>query len=234
MIDFEESQTESVTVEVRYPPALSLWDDSGKLWTRLVDRYPDLKWNTALPQQQIFESDQFQMVVELEAFRVIARNPKPQSNAVEAAEAMLEACTRYLHLSALSRLGYRVISTIKLPTMKDVTANALTLLPNHLPASVAGAAKVTAFHAGLRHETETLGLLGVIRGEEREIKANFPWEYRDRLMPAVRKHLEKEHLLVFDTDYYTIGTTERESLSVAEWARQAERYIKKYWKGVLG
>jgi hypothetical protein len=233
MIDFEDAETESVTIELRYPQALPLWDDSGKIWTRLRDSFPELKLNTAVPQQQIFESAQLRMVVELEAFRVTARNPKAEIRVAEAAQEMLETCSKYLHLSAFSRLGLRSIKVIKAPSSQDATAEALKMLPHHLPDSVAKSSKVMTFNASLRHETETLGLLASIRGEERELKAVFPWEVSYRLTPALTKQMEKEYVIVFDSDYFTVGTTERESLDITEWARQADRYIKKYWQGVL-
>ena len=233
MSAFEDSRTESVTIELRYPPAFTLWDDSGKIWTRIKDRFPELRMNTAMPLQQIFESPQFRIFIELEVFRVTARNPKPEISAAGAAQEMLETCSKYLNLSVFSRLGFRQIRALKTPSLQDATAHALQMLPNHLRGSVAKSAKVTSFNAGLRHETETVGLLAAIRGEEREFKATFPWEVSDRLTPELTKQLGKEYVLIFDSDYYTVGTTERESLNIAEWARQAERYIRKYWEGVL-
>ena len=45
--------------------------------------------------------------------------------------------------------------------------------------------------------------------------------------------LGKEHVVLIDSDYYTVGAVERDSLNLLEWSRQAERAIKKFWKGVL-
>lgn len=233
MIDFEAAETEQVTIELRYQPAYTLWDESGKIWTRLRDRFPDLKMNAALPQQQVFESTQLRMAIELEAFRVTARNPKAEVSAAEAAQEMLEICSKYLRLAAFSRVGFRVVRLIAMPTLQEATTKALELLPNHLPEPIAETASVKAFNALLRHETDSQGLLASVRGEERRIQINLPWEMSPRLSSALTKQLENEYVIIFDSDYYTVGTTERESLNIKEWARLADRYIRRYWKGVL-
>jgi hypothetical protein len=44
MLDFSDFMIETVTIEVRYAPALGLWDHAGEIWTEMQTQFPELKF----------------------------------------------------------------------------------------------------------------------------------------------------------------------------------------------
>jgi hypothetical protein len=233
MPEYDDLQTEQATVELRYPPAVLLWDETGKIWAQLLGQLPELKPVTGVPNQQIFESANLRVSTELEVARVIARGPKPEARAAEIAQILLEVCAKRLKLWTFSRLGLRVIKSKKFATIQDAIAEARFILPERFLGSVRESAKVTALNVGFRQETEIAGLIAGIRVEQREVKMTYPWEISNRVSPELARQFDQENIVAIDSDYYTIGTTPLESLNMVEWSKQGERYIKKFWKDVL-
>jgi hypothetical protein len=233
MREYDDFQTEQVTVELRYPPAVLLWDESGKIWNQILGRFPELKPVTLVPNQQIFESVHLRVSTELEALRVLARGPKAEGRGAEIAQAMLEICLKPMNIWSFSRVGLRVIKSRKFATIHDATADTFAMLPERMTRSLRDNSRVTALNVGYRQETEVAGLIAGLRAEEREIKVNFPWEISSRVSHELAKQFDKENVVIIDSDYYTIGATQAESLNVLEWSRQGERFIKRFWKEVL-
>jgi hypothetical protein len=233
MTEYDDFQTEQVTIELRYAAAVLLWDETGKIWSHLQSQIPELKPVTQTPNQQIFESADLRASTELETMRVISRGPKPEIRAAEIAQVMLEVCSKLLKLQVFNRIGLRIIRSRKFATILEATADAQLMLPNRFTTSVRDSAKITALNMGFRQESEVAGLIAGIRAEERETKVNYPWEVSNRIPPEIASKFAKEYVVVVDSDYYTIGTIELESLNIVEWSKQGERFIRKFWKGVL-
>jgi hypothetical protein len=233
MTEYDDFQTEQVTVELRYPAAVLLWDETGKIWSQVLGHFPELKPVTLVPNQQIFESVHLRVSTELEALRVLARGPKPEIRGAEVAQALFEICSKRLNLWTFNRIGLRVIRSRKFATIREATADALLLLPDRITRSLRESAQITALNVGLRQETDVAGLIAGVRAEEREIKVNFPWEVANRVPEELAKQFTKENVVIIDSDYYTIGATQAESLNLVEWSKQGERFIKKFWKEVL-
>ena len=81
---------------------------------------------------------------------------------------MLEACTKYLKLSIISRIGFRDVKTIKFPSNEDAVASLRLLIPERISKTIDDPTKARSFNMGIRRETEAYGLLSSIRAEERE------------------------------------------------------------------
>ena len=156
MIDYDEFPTESVTVELRYPQAPLLWDETGRIWNYLRNRFPELKIANGVPNQQVFESLNLRTVTELEAMRVQCRGPKPEIRAAEVAQEMFEVCSKRLQLTLVTRLGFRVIKVRKFPTISEAVSHARFIVPPQISEAVDESAKVTALQVGFKHESDGL------------------------------------------------------------------------------
>lgn len=229
MLDFDGSEIESITIEARYDPAFALWDRSGEIWSEVHSQLPELSIQTAGPSQVVFESSETRAVVEIEAFRVSCRGADAEKLVGEISQKLLQACSDRLRLAVFKRVGLREIRTCEIANPTEPISPFSSLLTAAYTGNLLADSKLTALSCGLRQENETSGLSASIRTEERETKLNVPWEVRN-LVPS---SLPKRHLLVFDSDYYTIGTTRREVLNLEDWTHQAERIIKRYWKKAL-
>ena len=132
MIDYDEFPTESATVELRYPQAPLLWDETGRIWNHLRNRFPELKMTGGVPNQRTFESVNLRTVTELEALRVQCRGPKPEIRVAEVAQEMFEICSKRLQLALITRLGFRLIKVRKFPNISEAVTHARFFVPPQL------------------------------------------------------------------------------------------------------
>jgi hypothetical protein len=229
MLDHEESKIDTITIELRYDPAFGIWDRAGEIWKRVQAQFPELRFQNAMPLQQIFESADARAMVELEAFRVICRGPDADKKTSEIAQALLNVCSDQLRIAIFTRIGLREVKKHSFASIEEAFSAVNSLLPAALVGKFLTDSTPLGFSFGLRQENKANGLLTSIRTEERERKLAFPWELRD----LMSSDPPKEYLAIFDSDYYTIGATKRDALDIEEWARQGMRAIKKYWKSAL-
>ena len=230
MIDLGKFEIETATLELRYDPALALWDRAGEIWADVVTEFPDLRFQNALPQQQIFETRQVRAMVELEAIRVICRGEAAEARMVALSQSLLKACSERLRISVFTRVGLRAIRVLRFSELEKAFSEFSSVIPESFLRSSVPESKPIAFTFTVRHEGTASGLIATLRVEQRETKVNAPWEVRDRVPDS----FPNENLVVLDNDYFTIGATRREALSIEDWVRQAERTISRHWKGVFG
>lgn len=230
MIDFADAQVETVTFEVRYEPALLLWDRAGAAWQDVLRQFPELKSQNANPAQQTFESKDLRAVVELEALRVISRGENAEKRAAEVGQVLMDSCSDRFGISVFNRVGFREIRARKFPNKEQAFDHLKNFVPPSLLSSAIPDSRQTAFVFSTRSEGESTGLLATLRVESRETKIQIPWEFQGKMTDV----LPKEHVILFDTDYYTTGATRREALRVEDWMRQANRMANKQWKGLVG
>lgn len=229
-MEFGDFQIETVTFEVRYDPALLLWDKAGAAWAEFVSQFPDLKSQTVNPSQVIFESRNVRAAVELQALRVSCRGANADRQVIEIGQALIRSFCDRLGISAFTRVGFRDIRTRIFPTSEAAIGEISSLIPRPFQSTSISDAKPTSISLSFKHEGEASGLTTALKLDVREIKVTVPWEVKDRIAES----FPKEHVMSLDSDYFTIGTTRRETLSVEDWIRQANRTIVRHWKGVLG
>jgi hypothetical protein len=147
----------------------------------------------------------------------------------EISQALLQVCSDRLKLAVFTRVGLREIRSHKFVNMDEANSVTTSLLSTAFTGSLIGDSKISSTTCAMKQESRTSGLSVSIRTEERETKVSIPWTVREQITVDP----SKECVIVFDSDYYTIGATQRETLDMEEWGKQASRTIKRYWKGVL-
>lgn len=226
----EEFDTELCVFELRYSPAYLLWDGTGSIWYAMLHANPELKLSTVQPNQQVFETDSLQMVLELAQMRVMARGPDAVEEVKKNASALLKFAADRLKIDAFSRAGFRLTKTKVCPSAKLAMA--------FVPADDASESRAfgteasrTQFVKSAKYESEQAGLLAILRAEEREWNFNAPWESRSHLPKnmSYQDLSRKEWTVTVDSDYFTIGTVDRESFDVETWINQAVKSIQLHW-----
>ena len=227
MISFDDLENELSTFELRFEPTFMLWDRAGTIWTMILDAVPDLKLSSVLPNQQVFETEDLQLVLELSVLRVNARGEKSLKTLIRSASALTDLATEILKIHSFKRAGFRTIHWREFPSIDT----ALKYVGDHGPGQ-SGALGKQAIRKALGHsnrfESETAGIQSALRVEEREWNFTVPWESRPHLTGVSLSH-KKWHVVV-DNDYYTIGLVDRESFDVATWVDQAWNAIQAQWR----
>jgi hypothetical protein len=229
MLDYSDCKIETVTIELRYDQSLLVWDKVGEIWAEVQTQFPELVLQTGTPTQQAFESFDISATIEMAAFRASCRGVNAEEKVAQVTQKMLQVCADRLKLAVFTRVGLREIRSRKFANMDEANSAVSSLVSPAFAGSLVGDSRLSTFTCALKQESKTNGLSASIRTEERETKVTIPWAFRER----ITADLSKECLVVVDCDYYTIGTTLRETLNMEEWAKQASRTIKRYWKSVL-
>lgn len=229
MLEYSDCKIDTVTIEARYDPALALWDKAGEIWAEVQSQFPELLLQNGTPAQQLFESQDISAATELAAFRASCRGVDAKKKVAEVSQILLQVCSDRLKLAVFTRVGLREIRSHKFVNMDEANSALSSLMPASLAGSLIEDSRLSSISCATKQESKTSGLSVSIRTEERETRVTVPWAVMER----VTVDPSKECLVVFDSDYYTIGTTRRDILNMDEWAKQASRTIKRYWKNVL-
>jgi hypothetical protein len=229
MLEYSDCKIDTITIEARYDPAFALWDKAGEIWAEIQSHFPELLLQNGTPAQQLFESPDISAATEVTAFRASCRGVDAEKKVAEVAQTLLQVCSDRLKVAVFTRVGLREIRSQKFVNKDEANSATSSLISAAFTGSLIGDSKISSINCAMKQESRTSGLSVSIRTEERETKATIPWTIRERITVDP----SKECVVVFDSDYYTIGATQRETLNMEEWGKQGSRTIKRYWKSVL-
>lgn len=193
----------------------------------MVSKYPDLTHVTAAPNQQVFDMDTVQLTLETGLLKVVGRGQDALEQVTTIAGSFYSVVVQHLNLSSFTRAGFRLITSKAFANSEEAMAFAHDVGLVSLDAPKALGKKV-GFSTIHRFETETSGLWANARVEEKTLNIGIPWDGRSLLQPVKSKKM----VLFVDTDYYTVGLIDRETLDVATWLGQANRVIRRYWENL--
>ncbi len=159
--------------------------------------------------------------------RVFGRGPDALDQIVKNASLLTEIVCERIKLDSFTRAGFRMIRVKAFDSPKE--AADFAGLPNDNTAVLDGKNRRIGCVKSARHESENAGIQTALRVEERELSFKVPWES----LPFLPSNLtRKETVVVLDSDYYTIGIVERESLDIDTWVRQAAKAIHSHWSSI--
>lgn len=224
---------EQVTLEIRYPVALELWDRAGAVWRSVQEKWPDVTLIRAEPARTDFRSGKNSFTIELEAARIVASVPdRSLEEFGKDAKMFMAAVMQTLRIDVLKRIGFRLIyfreyqskeaaasalfslGLLKVPENRRFEVSETPLLPQYL----------------VRWESEIKGVFLQVRAEGRKLDFDPPPEAAQYIEPV---HIEKDGV-TFDIDYYTVASVQPSQIDIAEWARHAVHLINRDTKFVFG
>lgn len=223
MLTLDDFSIDVLSFELRFNNAYLLWDQAGELAGRMLAREPQLRFVTAQPNQQTFETDDIKITLELGLVRVFSRGPGAFKKLTGTAQMLSDVATEVLNVTNFSRAGYR---SVYRKTFSD-KASALKALSPLSPSAgqpLQGFER-TAFVTTNRMEDNTRGMLATAKVEEQEINITIPWEASQYFESLKRK----DWIGVLDCDYYTLGSTDRDAFNTETWLKYADKAIRQYW-----
>jgi hypothetical protein len=76
-MDIGDMKLQSVSLELRFPESLLLWDNAGKMWSEVKNRWPDIKPVNVTPSNTRFTSGRkFEFNVELSKSHIGMLSPQ--------------------------------------------------------------------------------------------------------------------------------------------------------------
>jgi hypothetical protein len=217
---------EQITLEIRYPLALTLWDHAGALWRAVQEKWPDFNLVTAEPAKTVFQAGKTAFVVEVKAARIISLDAnKSMEEFSTIAREFFRLTALHLRVALYERLGLRLIhfkeykdraeaasafhslGLIKVPDKKKFEIEEPPVNPQYI----------------LRWESEKKGTLIQCRAETRKVDWDPPIESVLLFEPI---HKEKNGI-VLDIDYYTVAPVEIGQVDMGEWFRHGLHIISR-------
>lgn len=223
----------SISFEMRYEPAFALYDDSGKIWSGVRRKWPNLKPVEAQPNSSKFVvNDEAELGILIDKSHVIWPGSKFDSKKFsEYAEFVTAITTGTLDVTKFTRLGLRQIFIKRFPNAKEandaIFESGLLKVPDATLFGVDGQLKNAEF--GFRNETDSVGWYAKIFARSRKFNLEPPLGDED-----IPKIDEEFFEVVFDVDYYTIATTAAGKFKADDWVSQGQRLIRRDSKHILG
>jgi hypothetical protein len=227
MLDLDEFVIQVLTFELRFENAYLLWDRAGEMASRFIDHDPAIRFVTAQPHQQIFETDDLHIVSELASLRVSSRGPNALKQLMDFGEVLALTTREVLRINTFTRVGFRNISRKVFPDRKTAVQ---TL--SHVSESFGETTddwERVGMHLSDRLESESRGFSATIKVEQQEVNLTIPWEASNRI--DFKK--QKEAVGILDSDYYTIGSVDHDAFNAETWIKFANRTVNQYWESRL-
>ena len=233
-LDLSTFEHESVTIEVRFAEALSLWDKAGATWQKISEKVSGLSLQNADPRTQVFwVDDRFEMAIELKRAVVVEHRPKGSLEKFsELATHLIDALQNQLSVTEFSRVGCR--ATYWKP-MSSLHAASEAMIDGGVPACPGHAvlgkdANLGELEYRAQYEAKNFGLLLAVRSQSRKLTYNAPINFSH----LVKIDAEETFGIQQDFDYYTRGITPSTELRPRIWIDQALHIGKRAGRELTG
>ncbi len=205
-IDLSQLTSTRAVLEIRYEPAILLWDRTGSIFAEIRKLYPAIEFKNTQPNQQIVRlKPNLELSFNLD--RAVIVSGKESSDCSELKKAggdVFPIVLRNLEIVDLKRIGLRVVMQKEFPTKIDAGKYILERMPtlNRKGKYFGLEANVTDPEISLRWEGETIGCMVRLSVIGHTLKVEIPIEFPD-LDPI---DLER-HSATLDVDFYAHGIT---------------------------
>jgi hypothetical protein len=212
--------------EVRYDQAYLLWDRAGAIWQVMRRTNPNLKLKEAGPAKVVMTlDDRFQLSVELDKLAVSVFTPPSNiDDYIPLCQQVLSLAINNLELTLFSRIGMRVIYRHEFRSRAEASdaliSTKIMKVPEGKHFGIEGQAKLP--HYAIRWEGDKLGVQVNLRAQERKILVEAIMG--ETAVQGIEKDLYE---LIFDVDYFTIGTVEVGQFRASDWITNALRVIRR-------
>lgn len=215
-----------VSFEIRYDNAYLFWDKAGHIGEASKSLWPKIKIVSGEPGKVAFKiENKYLIQVELGKAFIIAYKPHSSlKDYIEMAENLEAIVRKELGISIYTRLGFRPFYYKKYAKSEDATKDLLDIKKTHYPTgkhfNIEG--KPTKANHILRWEADKIGLLIQLTSEGQKYEFEPPME-ADEITPI---SIERNGIL-FNIDYYTLGSINVNQLNVTDWIKNAYHLIKR-------
>lgn len=204
--------------------ALGLWDEAGRLWKAIQEKWPDMVPIIVDPRKTDFNAGKIRLTVEFEAARIASMDPERSlEKFFKDSREFVRLVTQHLDVPTYKRVGFRLVYFKEFPSKEDAAAAFFSLglvrVPEGKKFEVEGAPVLPQY--ALRWESEKKGAMLQCRTETRVFDIAPPIE-AIRYMDPIHKETNG---LVLDIDYYTVAPVEPGQMDVLEWMKHGMHLI---------
>jgi hypothetical protein len=231
--DLSSFQLEQAVLEIRYPVALALWDESGALWRSVQAKWPEIQLTHAEPVKTAFRIGKNALNVETELARITAVTPERSLEDFSAtAKEFLGMATQHLQVSLYKRVGLRLVYFKEFKDKKEAASSFFSLRLIKVPDGKKFEIEDQPIDPQyvLRWESDKKGTLVQCRVETRKTDFEPPPALESLMKPV---HHEKSGI-VLDVDYYTVSPLEPGQMDISHWVNHGLHVILRDSRYVFG
>ena len=221
--------------EVRYPQAFTMWDRSGQLWSRAIEKWPDLKSFEAQPDKvRCTLKDRFRLVVEMKQSGVQDYLPDRPLNELKKMACEFKAFVEeILEIKSYTRVALRLIYLKEYPTAEAAAETVEGLKFINIPKGPHFEIDKSPIHYDcvIRFEDNEIGTILRLQTSKQEVTVETPFRAKWMKIPPLEA---ERYILAYDIDYFTLKRVEVGKLDVEEWIKHAFHVIKRDSNALLG
>lgn len=227
-LDINDLNISQAIAEIRYANAYEHWDNAGKLWRKLSDKWADLKYITVKPDQTSFIlENKCELNVLLDRSSVIYHFPKKDlTDFYAVVEKSFGEIVTALNITEIIRLGFRIVFMKKFDNVEEASSFFFDYNLIHKPEKV-----MFGFESGnfvfpkyvIQQENDKLGVKIDIQVDTLKIELTPPLIALDEFEP-MKKDLHRIHI---DIDYHTKTKILLSQLNFITWIKEAFTAIKR-------
>ncbi len=224
---FDSLRMEKLVLEVRYEPALMIWDRAGTVGSRIKSRWPSFKIMQSEPAVQAFAiNNRFEVRVSLDRSAVMDTQAKKGEvpDFVEMSKYVVELLIEQLRVDEFTRIGFRPSFVRRCKSAREAAGLFMTTGAIRVPDSYQGGSE---FSVVLRSDTESIGRRAQLATRSRKEEVSPP------LGSSIEATKELFEEIVFDLDYYTKATVKASNFSVETWVDQGLRQASEDARRIL-
>ncbi|MGE4080112.1 MAG: hypothetical protein AB7F22_31670 [Reyranella sp.] len=207
----------AVTFEVRYERNLNLWDRPGRYWNSWLAKYPDIKINSATPNEVQAIGPNVRAMTGLDRSFIIANRPENLKDLEEKATLMVDLLGDVLEVAAFNRLGFRTVYRRRFADKQEAAAAMINVGLLKVPtASAFGIENATVLHPeyAVKLEGEDFGVRVAMKAQELKITIETSGDVEEEMAPKQEDQIFQD--VIFDLDYYTLKPVLMGQLRVSE------------------
>jgi hypothetical protein len=109
MIRIEDLIFEQVVFEVRYEHGYLYWDNFGKIWKNLLEKYPKLKYEKVTTESAVLYWEEEDLTINFSpmVINIIQQFPRNINVIGELSDLAINIITKYLEIETFTRIGNR-------------------------------------------------------------------------------------------------------------------------------
>jgi hypothetical protein len=232
-IGFDDLVVENFILETRFERGFLYWDNCGKIWKQICEKWPNLVMKKVTPEEAIFaiENEGLQLKFN-NAIINLSQNYPPNSLKIfkEIACEAIPLIAKQLEVTVFSRIGNRICYIYPVQDIEKAEATLLETGMINIPES-----KVSLFKGKLKNpgvsfriEDEDVGYTFRILTQARTLNIEIP-----KILKVDASGFKKDVILI-DVDYYTKKPTDLSIINFEELINTVQKNLKYNLPKLLG
>lgn len=230
-IDYEKLIIEKVVLETRFSKGFLYWDNCGKIWADIYEKWPELEMISVTPEKAVLKlkGQSMDLVFSHKHIVITQDYPVNLKMFIEVASYSIPTISKHLQVNSFSRVGHRVFYSYPTSDIKEAEEIFSTFSLLNVSDE-----KVKLFGDNLSRpsvsfkiENDDHGYTFNIAAQSRNLELDFPNIVR------VDSSAFKKDIIHIDVDYYTKKDFDLPLLNVSDFINSLDRRIKTKFSSFL-